>query len=492
MSMEQLKQQLITIFAVRGDKDSSIFMLIYSILLLTFIDYVLQYIPVIVNFIQEYMKKKMETAIVMPTLKPTIKSRIVFTKDYAHKNDNMCDAIIQHLCEINDVKDLLYTDFFIINNEAEFPITSKISGHIVSKVRKDNAISMLSIEVYSYDLTLIELREWCENIYRNYEIEKKNKFGTKRFFFDEVLPDPTIIKRGGTVPPYIEFTMTEFNTNKQLQNIYGTHLDIVKSRMKLFLSNPDWYKRKGIPYTLGILLHGPPGTGKTSLIKAIAKDSKRHLFNLKLCEQTTQTQLRDLFFNEQIHVKHQNRCEMVTVPLEQRIYVIEDIDCLSSIVYKRVIEPPLSSEKDKDNDDYKIEDVRDVRDVKDMEVKHKRTLIEKYSGDDKNENANDKLNLSFLLNLFDGILETPGRIIVMTTNHPDRLDPALIRPGRIDLNINVDYCTCEMIKEMFEGFYEQSFDYEFSMIDKKFTPAEIQSTLCNYLEDPSKAFSNLL
>ena len=75
---------------------------------------------------------------------------------------------------------------------------------------------------------------------------------------------------------------------------------IDKERMDLFSNNPDWYKEKGIPHTLGILLHGPPGTGKTSLIKAIAKDTNRHIFNIRLYPDTTKTQLHNLFFNENV------------------------------------------------------------------------------------------------------------------------------------------------------------------------------------------------
>merc|ERR1711862_960630 len=51
----------------------------------------------------------------------------------------------------------------------------------------------------------------------------------------------------------------------------------------------------------------------------------------------------------------------------------------------------------------------------------------------------DKLNLSGLLNVLDGVVDTPDRILIMTTNHPEQLDPALIRPGRIDKKILLGY-----------------------------------------------------
>jgi len=73
------------------------------------------------------------------------------------------------------------------------------------------------------------------------------------------------------------------------------HLASIKERVDMFIHHKDWYIKKGIPHTLGILLHGPPGTGKTSIIKSIAKDTNRHVINIKLYKDTTQTQLRNLF-----------------------------------------------------------------------------------------------------------------------------------------------------------------------------------------------------
>ena len=60
----------------------------------------------------------------------------------------------------------------------------------------------------------------------------------------------------------------------------------------------------------------------------------------------------------------------------------------------------------------------------------------------------DKLNLAGLLNVLDGVVDTPGRILVMTTNHPEKLDPALIRPGRINKRLHLGYCSVETVHQM--------------------------------------------
>jgi hypothetical protein len=66
----------------------------------------------------------------------------------------------------------------------------------------------------------------------------------------------------------------------------------------------------------------------------------------------------------------------------------------------------------------------------------------------------EKIDLSFLLNLLDGVLEIPGRIVIMTSNFPEKLDRALIRPGRIDVIANFSKCSHETLVQMMEFFYD--------------------------------------
>ena len=72
----------------------------------------------------------------------------------------------------------------------------------------------------------------------------------------------------------------------------------------------------------------------------------------------------------------------------------------------------------------------------------------------------DELNLSGLLNVLDGVVDTPGRMLVMTTNHPDMLDPALIRPGRIDKRLLLGYMTYADVVCMIEHFFQTKVDDE--------------------------------
>jgi ATP-dependent 26S proteasome regulatory subunit len=102
-------------------------------------------------------------------------------------------------------------------------------------------------------------------------------------------------------------------------------------------------------------------------------------------------------------------------------------------------------------------------------------------------NAN-QLTLGFLLNLFDGILETPGRILILTTNNPEKIDSALIRPGRIDINLRLGYCSSEMVKAIYYNFYHRKLNLE---IDVSITPAEVQAIFSNNYNNPDEALKIL-
>ena len=91
------------------------------------------------------------------------------------------------------------------------------------------------------------------------------------------------------------------------------------------------------------------------------------------------------------------------------------------------------------------------------------------------KNKKDEITLSFILNTIDGIRETPGRIIIITSNNYEDLDPALIRPGRIDITLNMKNASKDIIKEMFNHYYNDIIpkEVEDKIIDYKISPAKI-------------------
>jgi len=105
-----------------------------------------------------------------------------------------------------------------------------------------------------------------------------------------------------------------------------------------FLKNRAWYDKRGIPYQLGLLLSGIPGSGKTSIIRAMANLTKRHIINVNFANITTATQLKNLFFSDKLTVFTDStmfNADTLTIPIENRIFVLEEIDAIGNIVHQR-------------------------------------------------------------------------------------------------------------------------------------------------------------
>jgi chaperone BCS1 len=158
-----------------------------------------------------------------------------------------------------------------------------------------------------------------------------------------------------------------------------------------FLNSGTWYAQRGIPYRRGYLLHGPPGTGKTTLVLAAAGDLKLSVAVLSLSNR--------LMSDESLR-------EMVDALPMATILLIEDVDCV-------------------------FKDRRGTNDV-------------------------TGVTLSGLLNALDGVSSREGRVLFLTTNHPERLDPALIRPGRVDRNVELGHATPDQARRLFLWFYRDS------------------------------------
>jgi len=114
------------------------------------------------------------------------------------------------------------------------------------------------------------------------------------------------------------------------------------------------------------------------------------------------------------------------------------------------------------------------------------------AGNDNPVTAQDPLTLSFLLNLIDGIIEQPSRILIMTTNHPDQIDPALIRPGRIDIKQEFKRCSIPIIKDMIKHFFATENHIDVTQLrDYVHSPADVVSA-CMAAKDGQGAVQLLI
>lgn len=572
-NMDMLKSQILTMFALnnRDGSQNGIFNAIYAIIILTIIEHVFRYIPIMIkqveNFVKIYMEKKMNVIknnLPISNVVEQVTGKIIsqpvsiyLSRNFesgSSSNDKkpvdimdseIVDAMIEYICSLDSTQHLRYTNKFFINSKDEIQINKDIIA-ILERIdidMKSDVVNAVGIRLKSSTLKLTQLKDFVNKVHANYKIEKANKLGKQRYYFNEFHVEPMRDVDGGyrydTAPKRITFNMTPFNTFKSMNNIYGSHINEIKDRVKLFIDHPEWYSQRGIPYTLGLLLHGKPGCGKTSLIKAIAKDTNRHVFNLTIRKTTTQRQLLNLFFEENVSVMNSaNESMIITIPLDQRIYVIEDVDCMTDVVLDRkyielihsgnnniddyndffsddetyeekqkIITRLVNINKDNDNNNVeenknnsmKINGSMNYQDIlASMNGNVNQNVNKNVNKKEKPKEIKEDITLSFLLNLLDGVLETPGRILIMTSNYPNRLDKALIRPGRIDVNVKFTNADLDMITQMIKNFYNipnNNTDNIKKILDNKliykFSPAKIIEILCNNYNDYTKAITTL-
>jgi len=133
------------------------------------------------------------------------------------------------------------------------------------------------------------------------------------------------------------FSMKRFSTNRKFSNLFGEDIDTIKNRVNFFINNRDWYNEKGIPYSLGLLLSGKPGTGKTSTIKCLAHETRRHIFNINLNNDITKQQLENLFLMKWYKWKSGNLIVFLSINAFMclKTLIVRAIWCVSGLRHLR-------------------------------------------------------------------------------------------------------------------------------------------------------------
>ena len=191
-----------------------------------------------------------------------------------------------------------------------------------------------------------------------------------------------------------------------------------------FLESEKFYVDRGLPWHRGLLLSGPPGTGKSSLAKGIAEKFNLDVYYLSIADVESDKEL----------------IEMVTDIPERSILLLEDIDTFNSVTERKQ---------------------------------------EKGS-----------VTMSGILNVLDGIVTPHGLLTIMTTNHVERIDPAILRPGRVDMHLTIGMPDKDQVERLFELFYEQK--PTVPLDPKKRSVAEITEIFKKNMHDPRAAEKELL
>jgi len=431
--------------------------LLYIFLITQFIEFICKNAPVWIAFIVNYYKNKVKTSKLANSLSNTINNKIqtksssIIVKLSVNDAENVIgQALMDFITNNNNTKHVSFNNtHFILNQDDIIEISDEIFIQLIETstkseddAKKTNDI-IQTINLFSYTLSMQQLRLFLDKIAREFKLKIQNKLGGDNYYFNQISIQ-AIKQSDGTkdyskLPNNCVFSMKKFHTNRKFENLFGPEINVIRTRVEFFIKNKKWYDKKGIPYTLGLLLSGQAGAGKTSTIKCLANETHRHIININLNNDITKNQLESLFFNEVITTINvaTSKTEQFCIPLEQRIYVLEDIDCQSDMVIERTLNKPQST------------------------VDNSTKRIDGQSIDNHIKNDDyQKIDLSFLLNLLDGILETPGRIIILTSNHPKLLDHALVRPGRIDVIADFKKCDNKTIIEMIEYFYDITLNNE--------------------------------
>jgi hypothetical protein len=505
--MESLKSNMMTMLMINnmnpnsnnGNKQGGdMFSMLYVFVATSVVDFIFKNAPFVFTFFMKKYTDKIET--IKKDLSSTTKdltdnkikkktASITVTINVNNPDNILGQSLLDFITNNKNTTHVSYIrENFILNQKDVINIDEEVFARMTQSTSADqggqgatstnmnsgagNGIGQSSIvqviEIYSFTKTTDELRNFLDDIKNKYSINVKNKLGNKRYYFNmhplNIPMGIDKVKDLSRLPPFFAFIMKQFQTNRKFSNLFGEDIDIIRNRVNFFCKNRKWYDEKGIPYTLGLLLSGSPGTGKTSTIKCLANETNRHICNINLNNDMTKTQLENLFFNENINVLNPitGQTETYCIPLDQRIYVLEDVDCQSDIVMERALK----------NDKETMNNTNESVDKK---------VLEHY--EDKH-----KVDLSFLLNLLDGVLENPGRIVIMTSNFPDMLDSALIRPGRIDVIAKFRNCSNKTVIEMIEFFYDiklssDNKDRIFKLKEEIVTPAELSKVMFENFSD---------
>lgn len=212
-----------------------------------------------------------------------------------------------------------------------------------------------------------------------------------------------------------------------------------------FFDSKEWYTTNGIPWKRGYLLEGAAGCGKTSLVMALSFTYEMDLYMLNLTEVADDRHLNQLF----------------NLLPEKCMLVLEDVDCMGDVVHQRAgpTIPPQNKKK-------------------------------------PSRQESEGISLSALLNCLDGVSGGHGRVTMLTTNHKEVLDSALIRAGRADLHVTLTPVDAARVKGLHKVYFEreptpEEHEQYDAMEFRDVTPASIASAFLSTRLYPQHAVKHL-
>lgn len=350
--------------------------------------------------------------------------------------------------------------------------------------KSPNKLERITIRLFSYKTSVHDIKQFVDDLTNEYLSSLHYSRSNQRFIYK-------LIKTKIDESRYEMWNETPFSSTRTFDNLFFSKKTTFLKELDFFLTNKEWYFDTGIPYSLGIGMHGPPGTGKTSLIKALANYTNRHLVVISLKLIKTKRDLDSIFFEDRYCQDNKKK----SMTFDKKIIVFEDIDCMGDIVLNRekVRQKNTPAKKNERTSKTNHTEVMSLLEALATNDSSNQNTITKPATFSCVPPIEDPITLDDILNLWDGIRETPGRIMVISSNHYHELDPALIRPGRIDMTLELSYANHQTIKEIYMHLFKAPLeDCKLAKIKENvYSPAEIINIFMMEERNPERFLARL-
>jgi hypothetical protein len=237
--------------------------------------------------------------------------------------------------------------------------------------------------------------------------------------------------------------------NKTFDTLFYDQKEKLKATIDKFSSGTLYPSGISMDNKLGILLYGPAGTGKTGTISACANLLGRSVIVLDFSIIRTCEQLDAVF---------------ETKYYKDNIYVFDEFDCiLDVLVNDTKAEASSAYDPQSETDWSKLLQVAEGEERKEI-----LTMIKEGRAAAKDKSQ--PLNLGYLLRKLDGLDNANGRFIIATTNNPNHINPALLRPGRFDFKLCLGNCSAQMYVDILAVFFKLGVEGRQQIVDAALKP----------------------